>query len=301
MEKGFGLNMRRWEDMDTDILVKIFQSFDILTSGLAHVCRGWRFVVCDRIFGEKLDLSMIKSNFIIIPKRPYVYVDARSDKTLMRLLKISLNLSKGCILTLIFHFNLYISDEQLIYTAERTQNLKCLVMPAWNRIRKTGMLKAIDTWQNLESLTMPSISDPPYLLEQISKSCKNFAQLKVMGPFNILFASTLTTFLPDLKILSIRCTTIWRDALIMILDRMKNLEVLNISHCQIQILEKPKTFAEKLDADIMEKAAFLKKLLFCMEDSCVMCQRAKRDEGHMRWYKYEEGLWKADEVKALAI
>lgn len=120
---------RRWEDMDTDILVKIFQSFDIfeLISGIAHVCSAWRLACCDPLLWKTLDLSMMKSNFIKIPFEPYVYVDNRSDKTLTRVLRISLSLSRGNILTLIFHFNLYISDEQLTYTAERYTLKLCLL------------------------------------------------------------------------------------------------------------------------------------------------------------------------------
>lgn len=112
---------RRWEDLDIDILVKIFQSFDIveLTSGIATVCTSWRMACCDPLLWRTLDLSMMKSNFIKIPLEPYVYVDARSDKTLNHLLKTSLSLSQGNIMTLIFHFNLYVSDDLLTYTAER--------------------------------------------------------------------------------------------------------------------------------------------------------------------------------------
>lgn len=113
--------MKSWKDLDTDILVKIFQSFDIfeLISGIAHVCSAWRMACCDPLLWKTLDLSMLKSNFIKIPLEPYVYVDGRSDRELSRVLKISLSLSRGNILTLIFHFNLYVSDDQLTYTAER--------------------------------------------------------------------------------------------------------------------------------------------------------------------------------------
>lgn len=114
-------NMRKWEDLNTDALVRIFQSLNIfeLTSGISQVCSTWRLACCDPILWKTLDLSILKSNFIKIPLEPYVYVHGRSDETLTRLLKISLNLSRGSILTLIFHYNLYISDDQLTYTAER--------------------------------------------------------------------------------------------------------------------------------------------------------------------------------------
>ncbi|XP_030935862.1 F-box/LRR-repeat protein At3g48880 isoform X5 [Quercus robur] len=299
MEDGYYIG-RRWEDLDTDILVKIFQSFDILelTSGIAHVCSAWRMACCDPLLWKTLDLSMMKSNFIKIPLEPYVYVDGRSDKILTRLLKISMSLSRGNITTLIFHFNLFVSDEQLTYTAERCPQLRRLVLPAWNRIKKTGICKAIRAWKDLESLTMPGIANPPYLMEEISKNCKNFRELKIMGPCDKFFASTLATFLPTLKVLSLRCSMLYKEALIIVLDSLPHLEVLNISHCLlIEVLPPPgpKKVVSEIDQSIIEKASRLREFLTCMNDSCTMCQRTKIDEGLMRWYRYEEGLWKADE------
>lgn len=298
--------VRRWEDMDNDILVKIFQSFDIfeLTSGIAHVCSSWRSACCDPLLWRTLDLSMLISNYIKIPLEPYVYVHGHSDKQLTSILKISLSLSRGSIRTLIFHFNLYISDDHLTYTAERCPQLKRLVMPAWNRIKRTGILKAIRMWRDLESLTMPTIANPPYLMEEIARNCPNFSELKIMGPFDLLFASTLNTYLPNLKVLSLRCAMLNRDALILILDGLQNLEVLNISHClliEVPPAPAPKKIIKELDETILQKAARLHKFVRCMEDSCIMCQRTKNDEGLMRWYRYEEGLWKYDEVSSLAL
>nr|XP_023886888.1 F-box/LRR-repeat protein At3g48880-like isoform X3 [Quercus suber] len=305
MEDGYYIG-RRWEDLDTDILVKIFQSFDILelTSGIAHVCSAWRMACCDPLLWKTLDLSMMKLNFIKIPLEPYVYVDGRSDKILTRLLKISMSLSRGNITTLIFHFNLFMSDEQLTYTAERCPQLRRLVLPAWNRIKKTGICKAIRAWKDLESLTMPGIANPPYLMEEISKNCKNFRELKIMGPCDKFFASTLATFLPTLKVLSLRCLMLYKEALIIVLDSLPHLEVLNISHCLlIEVLPPPgpKKVVSEIDQSIIEKASRLREFLTCMNDSCTMCQRTKIDEGLMRWYRYEEGLWKADEVSSLAL
>ena len=52
-----------------------------------------------------------------------------------------------------------------------------------------------------------------------------------MGPFHINIASSLATFLPKLKVLSLRCSMLYKDALILNLDRLQHLEVLNMSHC----------------------------------------------------------------------
>ncbi|PIN16359.1 hypothetical protein CDL12_10993 [Handroanthus impetiginosus] len=298
--------LRTWNHMDIDTLVKIFQNLNIfeLTSGVGHVCRAWRLAACDPLLWKTLDMSLLKSNYIKTQVKPYVYVDDRSDKMFTRVLKIALNLSLGNISTLIFHYDMYIKDEQLTYTAKRCPRLKRLVMPAWNLIRKTGICQAVQMWKDLESLTMPSISNPPYLMEEISKSCSKFSELKIMGPCDVLFASTLTEFLPNLKVLSLRCSILRTDALIIILDGLKELEVLNISHCvlvEVPPPPQPRRVLRELDKPILERASRLKKFLTCMSESCIMCQRTRNDEGLIRWHEYEEDLWKVDEVSSLAI
>ncbi|XP_024958913.1 F-box/LRR-repeat protein At3g48880-like [Cynara cardunculus var. scolymus] len=304
--EGDGFDARKWEDLDLDVLVTIFQKFNILelTSGIGHVCKSWRYAVCDPLLWKTLDFSMLTSNFIKIPLEPYVYVDRRSDKQLTKLLKIALNLSCGNATSLIFHVNLYVNDDQLAYAAERCPKLKRLVMPAWNRIKETGICKAISMWKDLESLTMPSIADPSCFMEEISKHCKKFSELKIMGVCDIEFVQSLVQYVPNLKVLSLRCSILYKDALLLVLNGLMNLEVLNISHSLI--VEGPPPPApikvvEELDESILEKGSRLREFLTCMNDSCIMCQRMKMDEGLMRWYRYEKGLWKEDEVSSLAI
>ncbi|KAL3755791.1 hypothetical protein ACJRO7_002785 [Eucalyptus globulus] len=305
-----GSATRKWEDLPSDILVEIFQKVDFpeLNSQIDHVFSAWHLACRDPLFWKTLDLSALESIFITIPHAPYVYVHSQSDKAVTQLLKIVLNLRRESIEILIFHFNLYLSDEQLTYTAERCPLVKRVVMPAWNRIKETGICKAIKKWRHLESMTMPSIKNPPYLLEEISRNCENFSKLKIMGPFDMHFALPLVTYIPRLKVLSLRCSVIMRDALVTILDNLQDLEVLNISHC-ILIEDPPpplpqrvvKEMIKEIDPFIMNKANRLREFLVCMDDSCVMCERARSDEGLMRWYQYEEGLWKSDEVRSLAL
>lgn len=179
-------------------------------------------------------------------------------------------------------------------------------MPAWNRIKKPVICRAVRMWEDLESLTMPSLQNPRYLIEEIGRHCKRFAELKVMGPCDIVFASTLAAFLPNLKVLSLRCSILFKDALLVLLEDLKDLEVLNISHCLLvestpNTNHGPKRLVTELDMSILERACRLKKFLTCMSDTCIMCQRTRNDEGLIRWYKYEEDLWRVDEVSSLEI
>ena len=107
--------------MDNDILVKIFQTIDIveLTSEIGQVCRSWRDTASDPRMWRTLDLSMMKSNYIRLPSYPYIYVDTASDKLLTKVLKNALILSCGNISALFFHVYLFVSEEQLTFTAER--------------------------------------------------------------------------------------------------------------------------------------------------------------------------------------
>jgi len=149
---------------------------------------------------------------------------------------------------------------------------------------------------------MPGIKDPQYVFEEISKHCKNFRELKVMGLFSMKFASSLTKYLPNLKVLSVRCSGLVEDALILILNELKHLEVLNISHsfllkpipCRYRVIK-------YIDPIINEKASRLREFFTCMKESCIMCQRTRVDCGLPKWYKYEEGIWKYDEVSSLAL
>ncbi|ESQ31921.1 hypothetical protein EUTSA_v10005421mg [Eutrema salsugineum] len=298
----------RW---DIDILVRIFKNYFTfleLTCVLAHVCRRWRAACCDLTFWNTLDLSHMRSSFIKIPQEPYVYVESRSDKQLTRTLKLSMSLSKRNTRTLIFNYNLLPTADMGLYTAKRCPDLRRLVLPGWYRLMKNkGLFNAIRFCKNLESLTMPSIPHPNFVFSSIAKNCKNFRELKEMGPIELLFAQNLVQILPNIKVLSLRCNSIDRDALIKILDELKSLEVLNISHSYlvVQKLEKNKkklNIVKEVDDEIMDKASKLRQFVTCMKhETCVMCQRTEKDEGIMRWYKYEEGLWKADEINSLHL
>ncbi|KAI7743768.1 hypothetical protein M8C21_027286 [Ambrosia artemisiifolia] len=198
----------------------------------------------DRKKWEDMDIDIL----CVAHGEPYVYVDGPSDKTLTRVLKISLNLSRGNISTLFFHYNLYVRDDHLTYIAERCPKLKRLVLPAWNRIKRSVICKAINMWRDLESLTMPSIANPLCIMEEISNNCMNFSELKIMGPCDMFFAHTLAKVPPP---------------------------------------PAPRKMLKELDESILEKASRIR-------------ERTRLDEGYLRWYKYEEGLWKEDEVSIVA-
>ena len=151
---------------------------------------------------------------------------------------------------------------------------------------------------------MPTILNPPYIMKEISKSCKNFNQLKIMGSFDIDFAVSIHANLPRLKVLSVRCSRLSKEALVFVLERMENLEILNISHCLIVEgqISSSKRIVREMEVTILAMASRLREFIYCLDPLlCMSCMRMSEDEGLMRWYKYEDWFWRMDEVKSLNL
>ncbi|CAA7023408.1 unnamed protein product [Microthlaspi erraticum] len=296
-----------WENLDTDVLVRIFQKCydlpELSTSRLGHVCRKWRQAFRDPMLWKTIDLSGMKSTFIKIPVVPFVYVNSSSDEQLKRILDCCMRFSNQNTTTLIFHYNLYPTNEMITNIAQSCPNMRRLVLLSWTRIKEAIMCDALSHFKNLESLTipsmtMPSMIEPENLFPSIKKNCKNLRELKVMGTIDLCFVKNLVKHLQQVKVLSLRCNSIHQDALLALFDGMKDLEVLNVCHCYIFVPEG--TFPDW--SKILEKASQLKRVMSCFNpQTCDMCRRACEDEGMVRWYKCEEGLWKADELASLHL
>lgn len=150
---------------------------------------------------------------------------------------------------------------------------------------------------------MPTIGHPPYIMEELSRRCKNFKELKVMGSFDHTFALAVSTYLPKLKVLSLRCSKVRMDALQCVLTSMEHLEVLNISHCLLFEIAANgrRQVIHELDDKTLESASRLREFHHCQSRQCVACQRMLQDDGILRWYRYEDWFWRRDEVSSLDL
>lgn len=140
-------------------------------------------------------------------------------------------------------------------------------------------------------------------MKAIGKHCKNLYELKIMRRFDTDCAETILAYAPNLKVLSLRCNMVHREAMLRLLKEMKHLQVLNISHCLILDHSPNPGFMSvlsKLDKVILEEASRLEKFMFCKKDSCHICQLQISTNGILFWSRYDEGIWLTDEVSTLA-
>ena len=175
----------------------------------------------------------------------------------------------------------------------------------WNRLDIETFEYAIMLWTELESLTVPCVYAPCSMMKAIGCYCKNFTELKLMCPFDYDFAKAIVLHTPQLKILSLRCTIVFKEALIYLLQNLQHLEVLNLSHCiMVSYISQEDGYLmvyRHVYDEIIAHASHLKDFLFCNIMSCPMCSITVNQEGFLKWYDLEQGNWRIDEIPSLTV
>ncbi|XP_027351362.1 F-box/LRR-repeat protein At3g48880-like [Abrus precatorius] len=294
-----------WNELSYDILIKIFMNLTFVDlSAVSQVCRSWREACSSSEIWNKLDMSILNCKLCNNKsKTPLAWSDEYSSATLSQMLKDALSLSNGNTSCLIFHYFIPITDEHLVSAAERTRNLKRLVLPGWGNISNTGVYQAMKLWRNLESMTITSNFNHPFVFAAIGRYCKNFYELKITCSFSIELADALIKHTPNLKVLSIRSTMVNKKALFSVLDSLEHLEVVNI--CHSLILEKTSASPTYVVYPIHElpnhlNESCLKKLLTCQAKTCIRCKYGRVNSQRKKEYEFLEILWREDEITSLA-
>ncbi|XP_062026341.1 F-box/LRR-repeat protein At3g48880-like [Rosa rugosa] len=221
----------------------------------------------------------------------------------MDIVNSAFSLSGGTISCFIFHFYAYMTSQHLVCISESTPNLKRLVLPVRdNDILVNEFEEAANNWPLLESLTIPG-SFSIELMKAIGKHCKNLSELKMMHRFDMNCAENILAYAPSLKVISLRCNRVHRDAILFLLKELRQLEVMNITHCLIlDHFPKPGFWSvlPELDEFVLQEASRLKKFLFCQMRSCNVCHFQINSNGLLFWTQNNEAIWIMDEVSTLA-
>ncbi|PRQ17771.1 putative F-box domain, leucine-rich repeat domain, L domain-containing protein [Rosa chinensis] len=99
-------------------------------------------------------------------------------------------------------------------------------------LKVAGFEAALKNWPQLESLTIPC-DFLVEIMEVIGKHCNKSAEMKLMCDFYEEYAEAVAAYIPNLKVLSLRCAEVSRGAVLHILNQMNHLQVLNLSHSYI--------------------------------------------------------------------
>ncbi|KAK7340167.1 hypothetical protein VNO77_20862 [Canavalia gladiata] len=275
---------------------------DIAT--VSMVCKSFNRLCRDPSLWNKLDLTTLSSYRFKVPHdRLGVWKDQLSSKKLNQLLSSVLDLSKGNTTYLIFNYYVYLSDLQLIYVAERTPNLKRLVLPSSGDLTKVGIVKAMKWWQDLESVTITSVVSHPYIFYAVQEYGKKITELKFTCGFQEYHAEALIKHTPNLRTLSVRSVIVSMKGLCLVLKTMKHLEVVNICHSLIMDRKSPtsRVVVYRIPdlKDHLNKKC-LAKLIYCQGNWCLRCKNARDTNPNREPYGHFEDIWREDEIPSLS-
>uniref|UniRef100_K7K2Y5 F-box domain-containing protein n=2 Tax=Glycine max TaxID=3847 RepID=K7K2Y5_SOYBN len=274
------------------------------------VCKMWNKACHDPSLWRKIDLSELNNSYLfnIQNNKPGAYKHSRGKIT--QFLKYVLSLSNGNTNCLIFNYNVDLTDEQFIIAAERTPNLKRLVLPKTCVFSRKAVHTAMKSWGGLESITI-SFDDPnKYIFSAIAKYCKNITEMKFSHGcllFEENYVKALLKCAPNLKALSIRCIMTSMGALCGVFTSFQHLEAVNI--CHSSIIDAPYSDFGVVDITYVQKhlpPSNYGKLIYCKEGSCLRC---KNDRSIIPAGIFQitsilihasEDLWREDEITSLA-
>ncbi|BAT83816.1 hypothetical protein VIGAN_04104200 [Vigna angularis var. angularis] len=300
MESTFRKKQKVNNDLIYDILVKIFLSLNVVDVAVASlVCKSWNNACRDPSLWNKIDLSRLRSYCFNIPFNK-VGAYRHSSLQMNQFLKHLLDLSNGNTTYIIFNFYVYLTNEQFIMVAQRTPNLKRVVLPKTGDFLRAGVDTVLSLWRGLESITTTSAVSNYYMILAIGKHYNNITVLKFSdGNFEEKHALAMTKYIPKLKILSIRHLIISWKALLCVLNFLEDLEKVNICNSLILDTAYPRAFVEMSELKDLLPTSSMEKLIYCETGTCLRCMngrdttRSRQPDGPL------EDIWGEDEIASL--
>ncbi|XP_057520431.1 uncharacterized protein LOC130800782 isoform X1 [Amaranthus tricolor] len=278
--------VRKWNDMDHDILVNIMNRLRVPPpmfwkgwpdydddDGFTYreyymkggemstlynsfcVCKSWRLAVLDSVFppANVLDLHFLKGRY---SREKYCYLFY-----LKALLCRPHQYTK-------LYFPVCSKIVLLTKVAQRLPKLKCLVQTKDDIT--CNLFKLIPYWPELNEVHCTTA-----LIPTLSKYCKNIKRMDLYGRIQDRRACILASDFPQLMHLNIQACLLSRNALSIILQRSPNLTYLDTRHAfsvRGSIFDPLEENVIEWDKDeVSRKAVGIKTYLHCAQRYCSYC------------------------------
>ncbi|CAI9093988.1 OLC1v1029616C1 [Oldenlandia corymbosa var. corymbosa] len=268
-----------WSDLPRDLLLNIFSKLNELDRivNIAAVCKSWREAVSDPLFSSTFD--MVKCREQTFNRFYELHYPCRRS-LLEAVFRCGINLGLANLTTLVFDPLFHVSDSHLLYAAPKCPNLRELVLPDLSDTTDEGLTDAFKHWTQLRSLFVAyDFGSPTVDIFSIAgESCPNLNVLKISTTvLHMGVASEIVTYMPELKLLSMFCTSfVMPDSFKLLLSGLTNLEEVYLAMDKINFTKCPEgcpcvpTILK--DGTIMEKTLRLRNCHVCCiqkYDRCV--------------------------------
>ncbi|KAL1204049.1 putative F-box protein [Cardamine amara subsp. amara] len=326
----------KWENLSRDILGIIFGKLEMMdvTMGASRVCTSWflaaqngtlwntvnlvvshehSFFYNPRVNNTKelvVGIRMSERHYTInitcmylLPYAPHYRQIKQGQNNLGNLLIEITKLSCTAPRNLFFNFYSYIQDKELVLAAERMPNVEKLVLPMWSSLSENSFRFAFSQWKNLRTLVIVKnpLNTGTLELQAVGENCTNLTNLKFVGLLDEHLADQIVLHLQVLKRLSLRCSFLYEQGLSRLVNGLKNLEILNLSHSLVVSLFPHLHFrmVNKIEDTLSMVSQKIHKLITCPRFfDCGICA----DWLHSAWScwkicKYFELFWQKDEIE----
>ena len=150
-----------------------------------------------------------------------------------------------------------------------------------------GLTRALEFWRSLESLTLEFyFCDCRYnIFQVIGANCKNLITLRLRScVFYHEVAAILAESVPGLKVLTLRCADIEKQAAEVLLDKLENLEELYLSLSPTSSktpFAEPRFLPPLKDEAMIQKITKLREFHFCI-GYCMPCIAVTMGESYLQ-------------------
>ncbi|XP_038970390.1 F-box/LRR-repeat protein At3g48880-like isoform X2 [Phoenix dactylifera] len=225
---------RRWEEMDMDCLVNIFQRLGLedLTLGVPFLCKSWYRASLDPLCWRVLDLEPL--DFMPWSKFTKRFMTQYSlhHFSFSGFMKLVAMRSRGSAIELRFPPVFGASMHDLFHASSEWPGLKKVVLPNLLMEDEVHIPELVAKWKELELLEMQSKpASFSEMVTEISRNCKNFAGLRMFGSIKKDDVLAIVRLLPKLKHLCFDKSYLPKEQLLMIMDGCKELEKLSVKDC----------------------------------------------------------------------
>ncbi|KAL5711701.1 hypothetical protein ACHQM5_013957 [Ranunculus cassubicifolius] len=245
--------LRKWEDLPIDCLAKIFEGAgtESLIFSLPLVCKNWHTASLDPQCWKVLDFdSVIQSTL-----QKYTSYSLSLVESFHELVKFAVDRSQGIATKVVLGYTDPEYENIMTYISDGCPRLKSLVLYEASEPRDEDMgciSKLIKKWKDLEHLSVFCGDHFDEIISEVSDHCSNFASLTTCKEISCADATTIATYLPNIKSLTLSGSRLDRQDLKIILAGCRELEFLDVTHCE--------GFDED-DADILKEASHIKTFL----------------------------------------
>lgn len=180
-----GTEVRKWEDLDQDLLIKIFSKIDQdeLLLDVSSVCLPWNSAVCELLFkGEPGTLNLTPIQRVNFGAFEYHMKPKVLMSILVKVMKsYSFDGNDGfsSITKMVFPSRVCVLDRHLVYLAQRSNKLKRLFLAAPEELTGKGFSRAIRNWHGIEEMLLGPLDQVhlEHIIKEIGINCKNLEVL----------------------------------------------------------------------------------------------------------------------------